>query len=276
MRAGWESVRTALVSTITTLDAEQDFRKYREPETALRRFESPSALVSYLTSPSGDLDKKDEILRALLHAVQGRANWSELAMSLLWLGLWPALDHVYRRRRHLFSSEADDPVSAIGSCFTAAVQSADDLRIEQLAATLKQNTDRRLMDELRREWNHAKREKPYEDDRLQAAADRAQERAGLDVPPQASEALTLAELRARLLPVVGEDTDLLIAVLVQGENQREAAGRLGIGHAAARKRYQRALRQAGSLFRTDLSHSAPKDRVSLGKGTRPSPRERSR
>lgn len=270
MRAAWEAVRADLLRSVSTLEAERQFKEIHE--VALYRFESPSALVSYLTSPSGNLDEKDEILRALVHAVQSRADWSELAMSLLWLGLWPALDHIYRRRRHLFSFEADDPVSAIGSCFTAAVQSADDLRIEQLAATLKRNTDRRLMDELRREWNHANREKPYEDDRLQDASDRAQERAGQDVPPPASEALTLADLRARLLPVVGEDADLLIAVLVQGENQREAADRLGISHAAVRKRYQRALIRVRKHFRGSLSHSAPRDPRFSSKGTRPSPR----
>ena len=51
----------------------------------------------------------------------------------------------------------------------------------------------------------------------------------------------LAALRARLVRVIGPDADLVLAVLVLDADQREAAALLGLGHEAARKRFQRAL-----------------------------------
>src|SRR5450759_1663646 len=145
MRARWESVRAALVSTITTLDAEQDFRRSREPETALRRFESPSALVAHLTSPGGDLGEKDRIYGVLVAAVQRRVDWAEVATTIIWLGLWPALDAIYRRKLRFFSRSADELVSALCEHFAAATGSADLARIRRLAATLTMNTERRLV-----------------------------------------------------------------------------------------------------------------------------------
>lgn len=55
-----------------------------------------------------------------------------------------------------------------------------------------------------------------------------------------SEPQEIAAIRARLLPIVGEDVDLVLAVVL-GESQREAGERLGLTHDVARKRYQRAL-----------------------------------
>ena len=59
--------------------------------------------------------------------------------------------------------------------------------------------------------------------------------AGADV-----ETTMLATLVAR---VVEKDADLVVSIVLLGETQNEAAARLGIGHEAARKRFQRALRR---------------------------------
>jgi DNA-directed RNA polymerase specialized sigma24 family protein len=270
MRAKWESVRTALVSTTSTLEAEREFRKSREREAALRRFESPSALVAYLTSRVGDPEEKDRIYGALVRAVQAHADWSELASAILWLGLWPGLDHVYRRRLHLFLPRADELVSAIGELFTAGIDRADLSSIKRLAATLVKNVKRDLVDERRREWRHAAAEEASSDDRLEWAASEVQEVSSRVDPPATSDEFAIARLRGRLRPALGDDTDLLLTVLIMGETQREAADRLGIRHATARKRFQRALGLARKLFQNDLSHSDSKICVSPVKGTRES------
>ena len=44
-----------------------------------------------------------------------------------------------------------------------------------------------------------------------------------------------------LAGMIGDDADLVVAVVIVGEGQREAASRLGISHDAARKRYQRSM-----------------------------------
>lgn len=236
MRARWESVRAALVSTITTLDSERDFRSVRETEMALRRFESPSALVAYLTGRGGDLDEKDRIYGVLVGSVHAHAGWSELAAAIAWLGLFPALDAVYRRRLRFFGRNPDELVSALCEHFAAAIGSADLTRIQRLAATLVMNAERRLVDDLKKRWKvEARRADLPDDDRL--ARQREVAPALLEGRPGIQE---IAALRARLLPIVGTDVDLVLAVS-QGESQRAAGERLGLTHEVARKRYQRAL-----------------------------------
>jgi RNA polymerase sigma-70 factor (ECF subfamily) len=237
MRARWESVRAALVSTITTLDSERDFRSVRETEMALRRFESPSALVAYLTGRGGDLDEKDRIYGVLVGSVHAHAGWSELAAAIAWLGLFPALDAVYRRRLRFFGRNPDELVSALCEHFAAAIGSADLTRIQRLAATLVMNAERRLVDDLKKRWKvEARRADLPDDDRLARQREVTPEFLGACSEPQET-----AELRTRLILIVGpRDVDLVLAVS-QGESQRAAAERLGLTHDVARKRYQRAL-----------------------------------
>lgn len=73
----------------------------------------------------------------------------------------------------------------------------------------------------------------------------------------------VTELRAWLAEIVGADAELLIAVLVLDENQREAAERLGLSHEAARKRFQRALSRLREHLADSLSHLGHADRVCL-------------
>lgn len=271
-RAAWDDLRSEFLRTINTLTAEEEFRGARQE--ALAAFHGPSALIAYLASPGGDLDRKDAVYRDLVGAVQANVEWTELASAILWLGLWPGLDAVYRRRLKLFRQSPDDPVSVLGLSFTSAVQRADLSRIRRVAATLVMNTERNLVDELRRGWKQGANEEGRDADRLEEVANEVQLRSG--APPDfVPGRLALADLRAEL-SVVGDDTDLLLAVLVLGETQREAADRLGIRHAAARKRFQRALGLARNLFRNELSHSASKTCVSPGRGTRASKGEPSR
>ena len=71
----------------------------------------------------------------------------------------------------------------------------------------------------------------------------------------------VAVLRAWLEPIVGADAELLLAVLVLDETQREAGERLGLTHDAARKRFQRALGRLREHLATSLSHSGRESRV---------------
>ncbi|QQR46203.1 sigma-70 family RNA polymerase sigma factor [Myxococcus xanthus] len=54
-------------------------------------------------------------------------------------------------------------------------------------------------------------------------------------------------LRAWLLPLAGEDTELVMSVLVHDESYVEVAGRLGLTTAVARKRFHRAVRRARKM-----------------------------
>jgi DNA-directed RNA polymerase specialized sigma24 family protein len=75
-------------------------------------------------------------------------------------------------------------------------------------------------------------------------------------------------LRERLLPMVGVDVDLLLEVLVLGEDQREAGRLMGLSHEVTRKRIQRAIRRVRSNLCEQVSQSVGETRVSGGKAVK--------
>ena len=104
MRARWEALHAALDRSVRSLQAEQAFQQARQ-HPALARFDQPFEVVEYLASKGGDLDEKDRLLGVLVTLVQRREH-HELVSGLLWLGLWPGLDAVYRRRQRNFRPRA--------------------------------------------------------------------------------------------------------------------------------------------------------------------------
>jgi DNA-directed RNA polymerase specialized sigma24 family protein len=72
----------------------------------------------------------------------------------------------------------------------------------------------------------------------------------------------VAVLRAWLEPVVGEDAELLIAVLVLDESRREVGERLGLATDSGRKRVQRAVARLKKHLAKSLSRFARPDRFS--------------
>jgi RNA polymerase sigma-70 factor (ECF subfamily) len=241
------------MGSVTTLQATSHFRDLRGSEPLLARFESGSTLLAYFAQQEADLDDKDRLYAALIRAVQSQAPWTRLAHTLLWCGLWPGLDRIYRRRVRYFRAEPADLTEAISVVFTMLVGRLNLARVHRIAATLVRNTDREIMDERRRmqdELSHrvAMRHTAAWSRMLASAPD-----AGVEAPAGRSLAGELAALREHLVPVIGADADLVLAVAVMDLDQHEAAKRLGITHDVARKRFQRALLRV----RRPLTASSP-------------------
>jgi hypothetical protein len=194
MRARWEGVHADLLRSVSTLQAERQFNEIKG--AVLGRFASPSALVAYLNDPVGDRDEKDRIYCTLVGAVQAKVDSSELATSILWLGLWPGLDSIYRSRLRHFWPNPDDLVSALGASFTAVIARANISRIHRVAATLVWNTDRSLMPELKRKWRDEGARADLPEDDLLAGSREVEERF---LARGATEEEAIASLRARLL-----------------------------------------------------------------------------
>jgi RNA polymerase sigma-70 factor (ECF subfamily) len=262
MRARWEGLHAALVRSVTTLQADRQFKQARETEAVLARFESPAGLIEHLASKDGDRDEKDAIYAALVRASQSRAPWADIAAALLWCGLWPGLDGVYRHRLRHFRDEPEELVAALSATLTSLVARLDLGRVNRVAATLVWSTDRELMEGRRREWTEqAHRHTPRADEGAPEPASPARQDSELGIPVGLSFAGELEVLRARLLPIAGVDTDLLLAVVAIEENQREAAERAGLKHEAARKRFQTVLRRVRADFREGLSQFGSETRV---------------
>ncbi len=260
MRASWEALHAGLARSVRFLQALDSFTTLKQQHGALARFDDPLSLVEYLASKRGDLDEKDAIVGVLATLVQDGEH-RELAAPLLWLGLWPGLDAIHRRRTRHFLNAPDDLVSEIADAFTREVAALDLTRVTRVAATLVRSTERRVLEGREREWTETNTVQPRGD--IWA----------LDEPPPAFRESKLglvlaldvddelAAVGAWLESVIGEDAELVLAVLVLEETQREAGERLGLSHDAARKRFQRAFARIRQQAAQQLSHSGPETRV---------------
>ena len=240
----------------TDIESDLLYRELRRVRAEFSSFGSPSELVHFLASVGGDLDDKDRIHAALIKQVQARGRDSDLAFSVEMLALWPGLDGVYRRNLRFFSSAPDELASELSSLFPSAVAKADLVRIHRVAATLVRNVERDLRRDLQRRWTEERRRTDLPDD---DALDTDEVVRG-PWASDASEEASIRALREWLDGVVEVDRQLLERVLLLGETKKEAGEALGLSHAAARKRYERAI--------TRLSHSHPGGGVPLVKGVR--------
>ena len=147
MRACWEALHASFVRSVSTLKADQNFRTASAREPVLARFESPAGLREYLATKSErteDHEQKNAIYAALVRAVQARGACAELASALLWCGLWPALDGIYRHRLRHFKAEPEELVAAISAVFTSLVGRMVLGRVQRIAATLTRLLPREL------------------------------------------------------------------------------------------------------------------------------------
>jgi RNA polymerase sigma-70 factor (ECF subfamily) len=248
MRTRWVALHQGLTQSVRSLDAGRRFEEAKKQKQALARFADPVSLLAYLTSKAGDLDEKDAIYAALVELVQAQRDGADIAMSLLWLGLWPALDAIFRHRQRHFDREPEELVSQVAERFTALVQRIDLTRVSRVASTLAWSTDRDIGDRLKIAWARAAKEGALPEDESLGEAVELSEPSELGLPAGLSTEEEIAAIRAWLLPIVGNDADLVIGAAIYGENQHEVADRLGITHEAARKRFQRAMARIRERF----------------------------
>lgn len=114
----------------------------REP--ALARFGPPEGLIGALHDPRGaSPDQKDELLHALVRAVQTRPEVRGCAQTLLVLGLWPGLEHANYELLHL-SRRVPDLFEEIYWAFLEEVASHDTAKRWKMAVNLRMNTKKRV------------------------------------------------------------------------------------------------------------------------------------
>jgi hypothetical protein len=265
MRARWEALRAAFIHSMNTFESKERFQQAHGSEAILAGFESPARLVQHLADPSWDRDRKDAIYAALVRASQAHAPWTEVADAILWCGLWPGLDGIYRRQLRHFRNEPEELVSALSTAFTGLVARLDLRLVHRVAATLVRSTERDLTDDLRRGWAERASRKKLLEESGEAPHKRDSE---LGIPSCLPFDGELEVLRDRLRPVVGRDTDLVLAAVVGGESQREIAERLGRGHEATRKRCARALRRLREKSTWACPRSRPRTAFRGVKGPR--------
>jgi DNA-directed RNA polymerase specialized sigma24 family protein len=245
MRARWEGLHAALLRSVRTLRADRKFKQVAQIHHELKRFQSADGLTAFLNANVDStvegrraLDEKDRIYAFLVGVVQSRSDWRDLALAILWLGLWPGLDAVYRHRLRDFVGRVAELVTEISFVFTATIGRIDLSGVNRLASTLIKNVERDVRQGLKQRWADGAQAEDIDrfenDGHLQtklANEDRA-------LPIDAADPVAV---RSWLFGIVRDDADLVIGVALFGFDLHELADGLGIAHDAARKRFQRAI-----------------------------------
>jgi len=233
-----------MMQSLRNLENSARFQNMVKKHPILHGFAEPLALLEQLGIAAADLDNKDRVLGALVLLAQGRDSIGKLAHSLLFLGLWPGLDAIFGRWMRGYPGGPDELASELAASFATTIRRADLRRISRVAATLVRNTERRLQKRCERARRCVEHEQLTKDGTVPHASenDVSYGYEGLDGLARAE---SKHAVRDFLTNVVGSNADLLMLAIVEGVTQLEAADRLGITHAAARKRFQRAKAQVG-------------------------------
>lgn len=238
MRASWTQIRAAMKQAIERRESKREFQKLRRHHPELSPFPCAAQLVAHLHDPAGDRDGKDAIYGALVRAAQEGA---QVAVLVLWLGLWPGLNGVFIRQRRRKTGPAYEVVSNLADAFTSLVRGLRPGRVRRVAGTLVRSAERTLWGEFGRAQRESARRRPMPKRDRPAQIPEEPEPSRLGLTGCETEDEELAAIRRELVSVVGADADLVIGAAIYGESQRELGARLGLSHAAARKRYQRSL-----------------------------------
>ena len=113
---------------------------------ALAPYASPSAALAGLEpgDPSiEELARKNDILRALVGAVQQGGGPAAAASPVLWLALWRGLAQLVRRHGQ-FLRDPDEAVSEVADRFSMVVHGLRLEHVERIALTLLRSTRREL------------------------------------------------------------------------------------------------------------------------------------
>jgi len=250
MRSSWEALRAGLLRSIQGREARETFDELKSRSEAFERFEGPADLVAAV-SPDADLDGRDPVLWALVAAARDRRT-RRLAQALLILCLWPALDAMFRRRFFLFPDRPQDLASEIIARFTAEVHRVDARRVGRLTATLLRNTERNVVRARSAERKVAAKTTevtPETAVTMPLDPERGPSRFGLAADQ--SETDSVVALSNWLHAVLGDEADLVVDAVFHRKRGPQIAASLGISHAAARKRLERALARARAALLVD-------------------------
>ncbi|MHB1101692.1 MAG: RNA polymerase sigma factor [Devosia sp.] len=231
MSFAWHEIRDHLMHSSSNLHFQRSFDAVRLTQAALTPFRDPAALLDGLHRTSGDPVRKNLMLSALVEAAQGDGPASDCGLTLLLLALWPGIDAIRRRSIWRRIGTADEVASDVLARTTEAVRSLDMGRVNWIAATVLRNVER---DMIRARQRDAAREHLASGANPDEVADSGDSGIG---------AAGYARLNGAVRELLGDDALLVIRVAIEGFSQAEVAVELGLTEAAARKRYQRAMRR---------------------------------
>lgn len=231
MSFAWHEIRDHLMHSSSNLHFQRSFDAVRRAQAGLAPFQDPAALLDGLHRTPGDPARKNVILSALVGAAQGDGPASDCALTMLLLALWPGLDAIRRRSIWRRIGTADEVASDVLARTTEAIRGLDLSRVNWIAATVLRNVERDMIRVRRRDTAR---------EHLSSGADPDEV---ADPGVSGIGVAGYARLNGAVRKLLGDDALLVIRVAIEGFSQAEVAVELGLTEAAARKRYQRAMRR---------------------------------
>jgi RNA polymerase sigma-70 factor (ECF subfamily) len=232
-------LRQGLVGAIGTDDAKLQFADLQKHQCIFAPFTGTWSLVGFLLVPGAGIDEKDALYRVLLETARARTEPSRLAATLIWLGLWPALDRLYCRYARDVADE-NELASELAFHFVRQIHRVELARTKHLAPTIVLNVRRDVAAWRARLWSEAIRQVALLDDTLERDENACWP--PCQIAPSDPDH-TIEALRTWLRRAVGQDAEVVLATAVLGVTEREVAERMGLRYEAIRKRFQRAMRR---------------------------------
>lgn len=164
--ATWNRVHDSLMRTLAGPPAAFEPLKHACPMIA--GFLTPQSLVLALRRRSLSAVAIDTVYRQLILACRDeRTGHARLARDLVWIGMWPALDALYKRGCRA-NGDGDSLASEIGIIFSRLLRETKLSGVTRLVATLALNAERELIRGAQRErrWQdrHSSEAEPQDSD----------------------------------------------------------------------------------------------------------------
>lgn len=230
MSFAWHEIRDHLMHSSSNLHFQRSSTPFgvRRPPSHRSGSGGPAGRVAPHARRSGPEER--DPLRAGQGGAGRRGPASDCALTLL-LALWPGLDAIRRRSIWRRIGTADEIASDMLARTTEAVRSLDLGRVNWIAATVLRNVERDMIRVRQRDTAREHLASGADPDEVADSGD-----SGIG-------ATGYARLNDAVRKLLGDDALLVIRVAIEGFSQAEVAVELGLTEAAARKRYQRAMRR---------------------------------
>jgi hypothetical protein len=232
-----ENVSEGLFRAISTPAALRDFEALKEGYPVLAGWSSPADLARYVTAP-GRVFGRNQLLGALVRAVQRNGSASRLAIGILWLVFSPALQELAVHYCRVLRDELSEVLGVVRECFAVAIRNA---RCRAESAPVSEVLERTTLDvRARLEGDRARRTREVYCD-PQALAE-----IGASEMPWDEE--RLGHLYEILRPDLGEDVNLLFAVAVFGLSFTDVVRCTRRAQGTVRRRFKDSCLQARELL----------------------------
>ncbi len=246
MPKNWNELHRYIVRCTKTKRAEMQFGKIVDIYPELSRFQSLEYLVNYLQKKQYSLTERTKLYAVFIEAAQKQNRVEQLAVSLLWIGLWSGLDHIYKSWAPRFVDEQDELISLISSFFTILISKIDLDKVDSIAGYLIKSTHKNLCVHWDRERKYATRfviTKSPDDAQEIISVFQKKYTSLLGLPSQRPIDAQIQSIHCWLQAAVGGDNaDLVVGKVILHHSESEMARHLNISVSAACKRFKRTLK----------------------------------